>query len=171
MQRLICQGRFPFWAARDGCLQGFSAVGLLMEAVRQIWVVSEQCHYGDTEQTSWCDEDYFKADHRDGLAAQFLFCSLWCAPPTCFLCSLHNSGLNIQTFHTYSRLIQPIFLLLNMVKIPLIISFLKWFHYAEPLQLAFAVPSSTKSMFLGYLKKKSVLIKRKFFYILFIFKF
>lgn len=131
MQRVICEGRFPLWAVRDACLQGFSLVGPLKEAVRQIWVVSEQRHYGGTEQTSWCDGDYFKADHRDGLAAQFLFCSLWCAPPTCFLCSLCNSGLYIQTFHTYSRLTQSILLLLNMVKAPLILSFLKSFHYTD----------------------------------------
>lgn len=41
-------GRFPLCALRDGCLQGFSWVGLLKEAVRQIWVVSV---------TSWCDGD------------------------------------------------------------------------------------------------------------------
>lgn len=130
MQRLICQGRLPFWAVRDGCLQGFSAVGLLRESETDLggqWAVSLWWHWTDILVC----EDYFKADHRDGLVAQFLSCSLWCAPPTCFLCILRNSGLYIQTFHTSSRPIQPVFLLLNMVKIPLIISFLKWFHYTD----------------------------------------
>lgn len=60
---------------------------------------------------------YFKAGCKDGLATQFLSCSLWHAPPTCFLCSLYNSQLYIQIFCTCCRLIQPIFLPLAMVKV------------------------------------------------------
>lgn len=52
MQKLICQGRFPIWVVRGGCLRGFSWVGLLEEAVRQIWVVTVETlnrHLGGME--------------------------------------------------------------------------------------------------------------------------
>lgn len=72
--------------------------------VRFGWLVSSVTMVTLNRQLGAKKGGYFKAASKDGLATQLLSCYLWRAPPTCFLCSLHNSRLHIQIFCTYSRL-------------------------------------------------------------------
>lgn len=111
---------------------------------------------------------YFKTARKDGLATQFLSCSLWHAPPTCFLCSLCNFATiytNIlYLFQANTSHIPP----LNRgedssPESRFAISYPKGFHYTNHANLALQYPFLLKGMFLGCFKKKHLLIKLQIF--------
>lgn len=102
-QRHWCEGWFIRRGFPRGCEGGMlpgATAAWRWDSWRKLrgrfgWLVSSVTMVTLIRQLDVKKGGYFKAACKDGLATHFLSCSLWHAPPTCFLWSLHNSWLYI----------------------------------------------------------------------------